>query len=146
MRCPCLRIGYRPRVLSFAGEVADGVIILAGISADAIQNALGHVASRPQASGVSVPEPRAVTGIYPDLSHAEDWDLAIRETAWVPDAVPEDWCAKYCIMGTAARRLRRSGWSPIASRISTSGGSTPVSWPAALCETFSGEVLPLCRR
>jgi 5,10-methylenetetrahydromethanopterin reductase len=182
-----------PRMLSFAGEVADGVIILAGISADAIQNALGHVASgaartgrsladipiatglfcyvgddwqdhmiraRPYAalyairhrdtllaSGVSVPESRAVTGIYPDLSHAEDWDLAIRETAWVPDAVLEDWCEKYCIMGTAAqaaakiRLLESYGVTNLYIR-----GFYSYELPAALCETFSGEVLPLCRR
>jgi len=32
-----------------------------------------------------VPEMQDISGLYPDLSHAEDWDRAMAATKWVPD-------------------------------------------------------------
>jgi 5,10-methylenetetrahydromethanopterin reductase len=59
------------------------------------------------ADGLDVPEPGPVAGIYPDLSHAEDWDLAISATSWVPDDFLAKWCARYCIIGSAADAAKR---------------------------------------
>ena len=113
-------------MLSFAGEAGDGVIVLAGISEDAIRGATSRVTAgaaaagrdapkvatglfcyvgddwrdhliqaRPYAAlyairhrdnliadGLAVPEPGPIAGIYPDLSHAEDWDRAVDATSW----------------------------------------------------------------
>ena len=54
-------------------------------------------------AGVTVPRyeiPEAVHKIYPDLSHAEDWDAAIAATSFVPDEVIADLCDAYGLIGT----------------------------------------------
>ena len=54
-------------------------------------------------AGVKVPQleiPEAVHKIYPDLSHAEDWDAAIDATSFVPDEVIADLCDAYGLIGT----------------------------------------------
>jgi 5,10-methylenetetrahydromethanopterin reductase len=55
-------------------------------------------------AGVRVPAleiPEAVGKIYPDLSHAEDWDAAIAATSFVPDEVIAELCDAYGLIGTA---------------------------------------------
>ena len=62
-------------------------------------------------AGVKVPQleiPEAVHKIYPDLSHAEDWDAAIAATSFVSDDVIADLCDAYGLIGTpddCARRI-----------------------------------------
>jgi len=54
-------------------------------------------------AGVKVPQyeiPEAVHKIYPDLSHAEDWDAAIEATSFVPDEVIAELCDAYGLIGT----------------------------------------------
>jgi 5,10-methylenetetrahydromethanopterin reductase len=54
-------------------------------------------------AGVKVPQyeiPEAVHKIYPDLSHAEDWDAAIAATSFVSDEVIADLCDAYGLIGT----------------------------------------------
>ena len=54
-------------------------------------------------AGVRVPTlevPDAVWKIYPDLSHAQDWDAAIAATSFVPDEVIGDLCDAYGLIGT----------------------------------------------
>jgi 5,10-methylenetetrahydromethanopterin reductase len=54
-------------------------------------------------AGVRVPTfeiPEAVRKIYPDLSHAEDWDAAIAATSFVPDEVIAELCDAYGLIGT----------------------------------------------
>jgi 5,10-methylenetetrahydromethanopterin reductase len=54
-------------------------------------------------AGVKVPQyeiPEAVHKIYPDLSHAEDWDAAIAATSFVPDEVIGELCDAYGLIGT----------------------------------------------
>ncbi len=175
-----------PRMLSFAGEAGDGVIVLAGISEDAIRAATGRVtaaaaaAGRPApaiatglfcyigddwrdhliqarpyaalyairhrdnllADGLAVPEPGPITGIYPDLSHAEDWDRAMDATSWVPDDFLAQWCAKYCIIGTARdaaaqiAQLESYGVTSLYIR-----GFYSYELPAQLCHRFSHDVI-----
>jgi 5,10-methylenetetrahydromethanopterin reductase len=177
-----------PRMLSFAGEAGDGVIVLAGISEDAIRNATSRVTTaaaaagraapavatglfcyvgddwrdhliqaRPYAAlyairhrdnliadGLAVPEPGPITGIYPDLSHAQDWDRAIDATSWVPDDFLAQWCAKYCIIGSARdaaakiAQLESYGVTSLYIR-----GFYSYELPAELCHRFSRDVMPL---
>lgn len=54
-------------------------------------------------AGVKVPQyeiPEAVHKIYPDLSHAEDWDAAIEATSFVADEVIAELCDAYGLIGT----------------------------------------------
>ena len=44
--------------------------------------------------------PDAVRQIYPDLSHAQDWDAAIRATSFVPDDVVGQLCDAMGLIGT----------------------------------------------
>jgi 5,10-methylenetetrahydromethanopterin reductase len=55
-------------------------------------------------AGVKIPQfeiPEAVHKIYPDLSHAEDWEAAIAATSFVPDEVIAQLCDAYGLIGTA---------------------------------------------
>ena len=91
-----------------------------------------------------MPEPGPITGIYPDLSHAEDWDRAIEATSWVPDDFLAEWCAKYCIIGTAGdaaakiAQLESFGVTSLYIR-----GFYSYKLPAELCDRFSRDVMPL---
>lgn len=56
-------------------------------------------------SGIRLPKfdvPEAVFSIYPDLSHAHDWEAAITATSFVPDDVVAELCDAYGLIGTAA--------------------------------------------
>lgn len=61
-------------------------------------------------AGVRLPEleiPDAVWKIYPDLSHAHDWDAAIAATAFVPDEVVAQLCDALGLIGTPERCAQR---------------------------------------
>ena len=58
------------------------------------------------ADGLAVPEPGPIAGIYPDLSHAEDWDRAIDATSWVPDDSLADGAPRLQSIGTASDAAR----------------------------------------
>jgi 5,10-methylenetetrahydromethanopterin reductase len=54
-------------------------------------------------AGVRIPKfeiPEAVGKIYPDLSHAHDWDAAIAATSFVPDEVVAQLCDALGLVGT----------------------------------------------
>ena len=54
-------------------------------------------------AGLRLPEleiPDAVRKIYPDLSHAHDWEAAIAATAFVPDDVVAQLCEALGLIGT----------------------------------------------
>jgi 5,10-methylenetetrahydromethanopterin reductase len=56
-----------------------------------------------QTAGPKLPSfdiPPAVWNIYPDLSHAQDWDAAIEATAFVPDETVETLCDALGLIGT----------------------------------------------
>jgi alkanesulfonate monooxygenase SsuD/methylene tetrahydromethanopterin reductase-like flavin-dependent oxidoreductase (luciferase family) len=46
--------------------------------------------------------PEAVHRIYPDLSHAHDWEAAIAATSFVPDEVAAELCEAIGLIGTPA--------------------------------------------
>ena len=55
-------------------------------------------------AGVKLPEltiPDAVWKVYPDLSHANDWNAAIAATSFVPDEVIAELCDALGLIGTA---------------------------------------------
>lgn len=54
-------------------------------------------------AGIRLPKleiPDAVHRIYPDLSHAHDWEAAIAATSFVPDEVVAQLCDAYGLIGT----------------------------------------------
>jgi 5,10-methylenetetrahydromethanopterin reductase len=54
-------------------------------------------------AGVRLPKldiPDAVYQVYPDLSHAHDWEAAIRATSFVPDDVVGELCDALGLVGT----------------------------------------------
>jgi 5,10-methylenetetrahydromethanopterin reductase len=54
-------------------------------------------------AGIDMPQlavPEAVHRIYPDLSHAEDWEAAIDATSFVPDEVVAQLCDAMGLVGT----------------------------------------------
>jgi 5,10-methylenetetrahydromethanopterin reductase len=54
-------------------------------------------------AGLRLPKleiPDAVHRIYPDLSHAHDWEAAIAATSFVPDEVVAQLCDAYGLIGT----------------------------------------------
>jgi 5,10-methylenetetrahydromethanopterin reductase len=56
-------------------------------------------------AGLTLPKleiPDAVHRIYPDLSHAPDWEAAIKATAFVPDDVVAELCDAVGLIGTPA--------------------------------------------
>jgi 5,10-methylenetetrahydromethanopterin reductase len=56
-------------------------------------------------AGLRLPElevPGAIWKIYPDLSHAHDWDAAIAATAFVPDEIVARLCEALGLIGTPA--------------------------------------------
>jgi len=55
-------------------------------------------------AGLTLPPlaiPDAVRQVYPDLSHAHDWEAAIRATSFVPDDVVAQLCDALGLVGTA---------------------------------------------
>jgi 5,10-methylenetetrahydromethanopterin reductase len=56
-------------------------------------------------AGLKLPKmeiPDAVNKVYPDLSHAHDWEAAIAATSFVPDDVVTELCEALGLIGTAA--------------------------------------------
>ena len=56
-------------------------------------------------AGVKIPKleiPDAVWKVYPDLSHAHDWEAAITATSFVPDDVVAELCDALGLVGTPA--------------------------------------------
>ena len=63
-------------------------------------------------TGLSLPRfdvPEAVHRIYPDLSHARDWEEAIAATSFVPDEVIAQLCDAMGLVGTPDDCARRIG-------------------------------------
>jgi 5,10-methylenetetrahydromethanopterin reductase len=191
-RIPIYVSATGPNMLQFAGEVADGVILLAGIAPDSLDYALNyleigarragrrveaidvavgtfcHIAdnwravkklAQPYAalyairhpetlrdSGIDPPEHQDVSGIYPDLAHAEDWDRAIELTNWLPDDVLEAFCERFCLMGTGQevaskiQALAARGVNNLYIR-----GFYSFRLPTDVAETFIREVIPRFR-
>lgn len=156
--CPVYLAASGPKNLGLAGEIADGVILLSGISEPLLRKAVGRVRTgaeqgrrapetipvvvsafthvtddverdarmlKPLCAALSVTggaraladagivvealPPRA-TRVYPDLIHAEDWDLAVKVLdAYVSDEAALRFAEEFCLFGTAAEIGARLG-------------------------------------
>jgi 5,10-methylenetetrahydromethanopterin reductase len=144
---PIYMAANAPKALALAGELADGVILLAGLRPGLLQTSLAHVASgaaragrslddldvcvgtichvtgdereaarivKPyvvataqtggreslRAAGIDVDPPEVVGGIYPDMSHATDWDAAADAAEeWVSDEMAVRYADAFCLVG-----------------------------------------------
>lgn len=178
-----------PRMLELAGEVADGVILLAGIAAHNLDYALNHVRAgarrvgrgledlevilgvhcyvgedwrraqkqaRPfcaffathapealRAVGIPVPEPGPMPELYPDATHAEDWEKAVALTDWIPDETLKQFCAQYTLMGDGKEIVRKL--EGVVSRGINHFfllGFSSYELPMPIAETFAKTVFP----
>lgn len=98
-------------------------------------------------AGIDIDVPVRVDGIYPDLVHAEDWQLAVdRCSEWVSDADATRFAETFCLFGTGEEIVRRLA---VLSGI----GVTEVflqhvgsyDLPHDLLEQFGSDVLPRLR-
>src|SRR5207249_4154334 len=89
-------IGRKPATLGeMRACIATVKTLLAGKSVDW----LGPAGFRLPALEI----PDAVWKIYPDLSHAQDWEAAIAATGFVPDDVVAELCDAVGLIGTPER-------------------------------------------
>jgi 5,10-methylenetetrahydromethanopterin reductase len=95
-------------------------------------------------AGVHVDVPQHVPGVYPDLVHAEDWELAVRACdRYVSDEAVTAFARRFCLYGTPQEILARLD---AVQRV----GATAVflqhvgsyTLPEELLTTFAGEVMP----
>lgn len=74
------------------------------------QGILGSRSQWLQYTGLAIPRfdiPPEVWNVYPDLSHANDWEQAIAATSFVPDEVIAELCDALGLVGTAEHCARR---------------------------------------
>ena len=191
-RIPIYIAASRPKLLQLAGEIADGVIMVTGISKAALEYGLTNIeigarrggrrledldvatgaycaiaddprAIRKQAQpyaalyalryrgterdfGIEIPEGFGISSLYPDLLHAEDWDEAVAKTDWVTDAVLDQFCDEFVLLGTGdvvagrIQELAAYGVENLYLR-----GFYTYDLPTDVCEAFAGQVIPRFR-
>lgn len=119
-------LGYLERGARRAGRrVADLEVIWAARTGTAATTAEARRMARPTAvhwgilrwgghwlgpAGLRLPTfdiPDAVGKVYPDLSHAHDWEEAIAATSFVPDEIIAQLCDALGLVGTAEDCARR---------------------------------------
>ena len=100
-----------------------------------------------RAAGIELDVPAGAGGIYPDMSHAEDWEAAVEVAGhWVSDETAARYAEAFCLVGTAdacAERLRRAVEHGVRSFYIRHFGSYTL--PAALLEAFGGSIIPRFR-
>jgi 5,10-methylenetetrahydromethanopterin reductase len=193
-RVPIYMAANAPKALGLAGELCDGVILLAGFKPELIASALDKVSAgagragrslaeldvcvgtichvttdereaarmmKPyvvaiaqtggrealQAAGIEVDPPAVVGGIYPDMSHAKDWDAAAEAAdEWVTDETALRYAETFCLVGTpeyCAERLEaaaRAGATSFYIRHVSS-----YTLPEELLSAYGGSIIPSFR-
>ncbi|ASR35238.1 5,10-methylene tetrahydromethanopterin reductase [Prauserella marina] len=180
-----------PRSLGMAGEVADGVLTLAGISPETVAGTWKSVedgaakAGRAMSeldftvgafckitddierdaailkpiclhlasigaqdylriAGIDLEPPPAIPEVYPDMVHAEDWDLAVEKASrYVTDDMAVRFSRAFCLFGTVEEILDRI-------RAAIDLGATGFylrhvgnyTLPLEVIETFGDEIIP----
>ncbi len=124
-RIPIIMAASGPKAIELAGEIADGVLLLVGFNRGIVETALGYLERGAKRAGRRLADleiiwavrtgmaattaearlpkleiPDAVHRIYPDLSHARDWEAAIAATSFVPNDVVAQLCDAYGLIGT----------------------------------------------
>jgi 5,10-methylenetetrahydromethanopterin reductase len=180
-----------PKALALAGELCDGIIILAGVSPELIRRALGHVAEGAQRSGrqlsdldlwlaahtfvtpdretaarmvkplcitsaqlgasaalrsvgIEIEVPKVVPGIYPDVTHAVDWDAAIRRSdAYVSEEQGDIYARNFTLAGTAEEVIDRIEAAADLG-VNSFYIQDPLSYqlPTHQLEAFRDEIIP----
>jgi len=169
-----------PKALALAGEIADGVITVAGLRADQVTALRARVGARVdvafgtfchitddereaarivkpyvvamaqvggrealRAIGIDIDPPAVVGGIYPDMSHAEDWDAAADAAEeWVTDEQALRYADAYCLVGTATsvrERIERAADAGVTNLYVRHFESYTL--PDALLRTFGEEII-----
>jgi len=98
-------------------------------------------------AGIEIDPPRVVAGIYPDLSHAKDWDAASRAAeGWVDDETALRFADAYCLIGPADACVERL-------RVAAKAGATSFyvrhvssyTLPDDVLQAFGADVIPRFR-
>lgn len=180
-----------PKNLNFAGQIADGVILLAGVASGPLSRSVRHVMAgakdaqrdlgelditvgafcqvtddverdarflKPvacgiaqmggqeflQEAGIDLPNPGYIEGVYPDMTHAENWELAIEKAGrHVSDEDAVRFAEHFCLFGTPDEIV--DGIRAAVELGATSFYLRHVgtySLPYQLIEDFSTEVMP----
>jgi 5,10-methylenetetrahydromethanopterin reductase len=191
---PVLVAASGPRNLRLAGEVADGAVLLSGVSTPLLTRAVGLVREGAEAAGrepsevqvivsahamvtddverdarvlkpicagiaqhggaaalasagLDIHVPAHVPEVYPDLVHAEDWDLAVEHCSrWISDEEAVVFARAFALFGTPAEivaRMRDAERLGATSIFLQHVGSYDL--PQQLRDAVAGEVLPLLR-
>lgn len=169
-----------PKALALAGEIADGVITVAGLGREQVAAlrervgprvdvafgtfchitddereaarivkpyvvAMAQVGGREslRAIGIDIDPPAVVGGIYPDMSHAEDWDAAADAAdEWVTDEQALRYAEAYCLVGSAEsvrERIERAEAAGVANLYVRHFESYTL--PDALLRTFGEAII-----
>lgn len=95
-------------------------------------------------AGVYVEVPNALSGVYPDLVHAEDWDAAVRACdPYISDDAVTVFAREFCLYGTAdeiVERINAVGEAGADAIFLQHVGSYDL--PDALLADVAGKVLP----
>ncbi|MGP3991872.1 LLM class flavin-dependent oxidoreductase [Streptomyces sp. 3N207] len=180
-----------PRTLGLAGEMADGVLTLAGISPEILASTRSAVQAGAEragreiadldftvgafckitddierdasilkpiclhlatigaqdflrTAGIELPPPPTVPDVYPDMVHAEDWDLAVEHASrYVTDEMAVTFSRAFCLFGTVEEILgrihRAIDLGATGFYLRHVGNYT---LPLELIETFGDEIVP----
>ncbi len=98
-------------------------------------------------AGIEIEVPKVVKGVYPDMTHAEDWAQAAEVAGqWVSDDDGRRYADAFCAVGTAeecAARLRRAAEFGVSSFYIR--GFPSYELPLDLIEAFGSRVMPALR-
>jgi 5,10-methylenetetrahydromethanopterin reductase len=94
--------------------------------------------------GIDIHPPPVVAGIYPDMSHAEDWDAAADLAGqWVTDEMALRYADGYCLVGSAescVERIQQVVSAGVTNFYLRHFGSYTL--PSELLRSFREAVLP----
>jgi 5,10-methylenetetrahydromethanopterin reductase len=100
-----------------------------------------------RAIGIDIDPPAVVGGVYPDMSHAEDWGAAADAASeWVSDDMARRYADAYCVVGSAdevVARFRAAATAGATSFYVRHPGSYTL--PTDLLSTFATDVIPAMR-
>lgn len=180
-----------PSSLALAGEVADGVIVAAGVAPALVERALGFVAAGAERSGrtladldvclgahtviasdeaaavrfakplclasaqlgmsaalaavgIEIDVPPVVEGVYPDITHAESWDLAVRASGqYIDDSAAARYAAAFTLAGTVSQvRERLAAVTGLGIRSVFLLGVSSYELPTGELSAFGSSIIP----
>ena len=180
-----------PKALTLAGELCDGVIILAGVAPDLIRRSLDRIDEGARKSGrtladidlwlaahafitsdrttaarmvkplcvtsaqlgasaalesvgIDITVPKVVPGIYPDVTHAVDWDAAIRGSDdYVTNEQADIYARNFTFAGTPQDVIGRI---EAAAELGVNSfyvqGPLSYELPVSQLESFRDQIIP----